>query len=475
MSIVCFGCNNESYVDRTTATIFPLIEERLPLALNQALGEHSRGAWKNDLLSASRVLRLELLQACRPDLSFMQTLREVWQDWLVLGLVAGPPPSSSAIAQARARLPPWALETLFRHSAAQAAAAPEVPSAFGQRLLAIDGAPLTLPARARHRVHFGAPRNQNGEAYFPVAQSVWVSRVLCGQILAQHLGPLRQTDEVVAPYLLKALLQPGDVVLGDAHFGHFPTLSISSAAGAFYLVQAPSGLVLARHVTKRFAPDEALLRLPCTDYIRDKYSTLSLPKYLDLRTVSFDIPARDRPNGTKRAAFLTNLERAQFPVLRVQELGRLRWNHETFNNDIKTRLGLGDMRSQTPEGASRETLAHLCINNLVRQTLKEVFTAKPLEGSFTAALSALRQANQQLRLLPQLKVRIWTVFQQMLHDQPVVSRPGRTEPRLKRPDRRPFQSFRTTRAEWRAWRQAAQLQGGQPREAIYTTTPAETP
>ena len=77
-----------------------------------------------------------------------------------------------------------------------------------------------------------------------------------------------------------------------------------------------------------------------------------------------------------------------------------------------------------------------------------------LNTSFTAALSALRHANQQLRLLPARQAEIVQVLQEMIRTQQLDVRPGRSEPRKKRPSKRPFTCFATPRSLWRHERKA---------------------
>ena len=444
---------NPPHGDPAVTLIFPAVEHWIPEDLNQALRKWRRGAWACAALTAPRMLRLELLQASHPNLSFQETLREVWQTGLFQGCVTGSLPSSAALAQARARFPTCAWERLFRHTVALAPHLPLPSLQPRQRLLGIDGTPLTVPNTPTNRAAFGFTRHQHGDAYYPQAQAVWVSQVLSGHLLAEHLGPLREGDETVAPRLLPAVLRPADVLLGDAHFGNYPILAITQAAGAYFLVRAPGPLDPDAHVTHAHAPDDADLLLPRTPYIQDKYGALQLPAQLALRSVRFAIPKRDELNRVEQADFLTNLPRHSFSVPALRALATHRWNHETFNNDIKTRLGLGDLRSLTPWTVRHEVWAHLCLNNLVRLLQHQAYPEHPLNCSFTAACSALRQANFQLRLHPQSQASLWATVQHLLLAQPVAHRPGRTEPRMKRPDHRPYPIFKTPRAEWRAQRE----------------------
>lgn len=435
--------------DCATRLIFPIIEHLIPKTLDDLLAQHRPLPRRCDLLGPSQMLRFELLQACRPAMSFRQTLREVWQTWRLAGCVDGPIPASASFAEARTRLPAWALEMLFKHTAAWAAQTPVPTSWPNYRLLSIDGTPLTVPNTTANRSHFGATAHQHGEAYFPQALGLWVSHLCTGIVVAEHFDTSKVGDESIAPYLLEKLLQPSDLFLGDAHYGTFSTLSVGMRRGASFLCRAQGALDVDAHVINRHAPDDADVSLQLTPYMSRKYQNLALPEQLALRTVSFEIPLRDHLNGTEHANFFTNLPRSKFSPTSLAALARLRWNHETMNNDIKTRLGLGDIRSLVPEGVRHEVLAHLCVNNMLRLFLHRAQPQTPRLGSFTAALSALRQANEQCRMAPDRREVIIALLCDMILQQPIDVRPDRTEPRMIRPNKRPHRVFKTSRAQWR--------------------------
>ena len=139
----------------------------------------------------------------------------------------------------------------------------------------------------------------------------------------------------------------------------------------------------------------------------------------------------------------------EFPADLLQRLVGLRWNHETVNNDIKTRLGLTNLRSEHVAGVWREVFAHLSVNNAVRLAL---YDARPLDapgGSFLAAAQALVEANTQLRAVALSPTAIWTAFHLALRQHSVDVRPGRSEPRKRRPYKTAFPMFKTSRAQCR--------------------------
>jgi hypothetical protein len=342
---------------------------------------------------------------------------------------------------------------LFAHTASLLADLDRHPVCSEHRLLSIDGVPLPLPHTPAHAAFFGTTRSQHGAAYFPQASAVWVFNVATNGVIAQSLGPANESDQRVAPRLLPGVIRPGDLLLGDGHYSSFPIQAAIQAARAYYLVRASGTLKPENHLVASHAPGDLDLHLRPTQAIRAAYPNWNAPRYLAVRAVQFQIPVRDALNDFAVATFLTNLPRDCFPRERLAALFPLRWNQETAHNDIKTRLGLGEIRSQTPAGATAEILAHLCCANMVRLMLHRA--NRGLQAlSFTAALCALRQANQQLRYLPHSNAHIADVLLDILRQQPLDLRPGRSQPRMRRPDKRPFPSFTTPREQWRHARKA---------------------
>lgn len=454
MSIGWFSPGSEADLksDPLRDSIFPVLAPWWPGSLDQLLLERQQGAWRFDLLTPPRMLRLHLLQAAGPTHSFSQALREIWHAWGFRGWVKGPPPSTGSLAEARRRVPLWAWEALLRHTAGRAEHFPGLSYWPRGRTLTIDATPVRTPRSPANYMHWGAPRNQLGEAYYPQATAVWLALQPGGVILAHVLGTHRQGEERLAPALLQENLRPGDLLLGDARFGTYAILATVLAGQGNFLCRAAGPWRIEQHVVRTHAPDDVDLTLNLSAHVSTHHPTLVLPPRLDLRGIRLRIPARHDEKGMEWAWFLTTLPRADFSVPELGTMTRLRWCHETLQNDVKTRLGLGEVRSQTPEGVLQEVLAHLCLSNFLRLWRHRACPLAPDLPSFTAAREALYQANQQLRAAPEQQAHILGLLEAMLCAQPVVHRPDRSEPRCRRPSKRPYPYFKSPRALWRAER-----------------------
>jgi hypothetical protein len=299
---------------------------------------------------------------------------------------------------------------------------------------------------------------QHGSGYYPQAFATWIAQLSSGLFIAQHLGATDQSDATVGPQLLPRILRPHDLVLGDANWGGYPVLAVIQRAEAFHLCRAPGALQVLDHVHSQSSAQDLDLVLSPAPKTQARWRALGLelPQQLPTRAVQLELPAGDPLNGRVQAFCLTNLPRASFPQPRLQHLAALRWNQETLHGDVKTRLGLGQIRSTTPEGVRQEVLAHLCVHNLLRHLMRQALPHAPWCASLVAALSALRQANQQLRAQPQAREQILALLRDLIAVQPLAPRPGRSEPRQVRPNRKPYPVFKTPRADWRRQRKEAQ-------------------
>jgi hypothetical protein len=421
----------KTHLDRATSLIIPVMEHLIPLELDQALAAREHGDCVGPL-TLQRVLRLELLQPCYPQFSFHALLRQVWQLWAAARLAPGDCPSSAALAKARERLPVWAVEMVFKATVRQALPLFACSPWPGHRLLSIDGTMLSAPRTAENAEYFGMTRSQHGPAYYPQALLVWICGVQQGTVLQQTSGTARQSDQRLGPDALRAFLQAGDLVFGDGHYGHYGALNVVHNAAAYYLMRVPANFKIAPRVVRVLGSNDLAVRLTPSYKIRRHYSHLNLQPELHARALSLMVPAKDADNGIERADFLTNLPQRGFPSELIARLLRIRWDHETINNDIKTRLGLTYLRSEQVAGIQREVFAHLSMNNAIRLALH---AAQPLgnTASFIAAAQALAEANAQLRAVLLDREGIWAAFYLSLTQHPIPVRPRRSEPRKRRP------------------------------------------
>ena len=122
----------------------------------------------------------------------------------------------------------------------------------------------------------------------------------------------------------------------------------------------------------------------------------------------------------------------------AEELGRLyfrRWAVELFFRDIKTTLGLDVLRCQTPAMVRKEIVMHAIAYNLIRALMQDIAHRYQMELarlSFKGTVDALRQWRalfENAPAPPRATGKLRRLFYQSIATDPLLVRPGRSEPR----------------------------------------------
>jgi hypothetical protein len=127
-------------------------------------------------------------------------------------------PTSSALAQARARLGAAPLEELF-HRVAVPLARPGTRGAWFRswRLMAIDGVILDAPDTPENNVEFSHSTGGKGESAFPVIRVVGLGECGTHAIVSAALGTWGTGEQTLVPQLLPDI-EPDMLVLADRGF-----------------------------------------------------------------------------------------------------------------------------------------------------------------------------------------------------------------------------------------------------------------
>ena len=115
-----------------------------------------------------------------------------------------------------------------------------------------------------------------------------------------------------------------------------------------------------------------------------------------------------------------------------------RWRLELCLRDLKTTMGMEQLRCQSPDMAEKELLAYLVAHNLIRCVMAEAVATYQVElerVSFKGSVDALRQYSNAISQARSQKMRaqLWQDLLLNLARDLVPYRPNRLEPRsLKR-------------------------------------------
>lgn len=354
-------------------------------------------------------------------------------DAAVKRLVAGLPRCSSktaAYCKARARLPQAMVETLARRTGKLVADG--VCDAWlwrGRRVCLADGTTTTLPDTEENQAAYPQPGAQRKGLGFPSMRLVALLCLASGALLDAASGPCagKGSDEQT---LFRGLLEPlgeGDVLLGDAYF---PTYFLLCE-----LVRRGVDGLFEQYGARRRSTDFNLGERLGT---RDHLITWTKPKRpawmseAAYAQVPEQLTVRELYAGGKLLV-TTFLDPKQTPKGVLRALYWRRWQVELDVRNLKTTLGMEQLRCRTPEMAQKELWVYLLAYNLIRLLMAQ------------AALLA-DQIPRQLSF--KHTVQIWISWHQrggasyngaVLHGlllliaQPRVGlRPGRIEPRQRK-------------------------------------------
>lgn len=395
--------------------------------------------------------------------------REVVRQVQALRTLAGRPPISendSAYIQARLRLPGERLEKALAATAQCADhRAGQSPQLQGRTVKVVDGSSTQLadtPANQKRYPQSGAQKPGCG---FPVLKFAVLFSLASGAVLNVLLGNLHHHDL----RLLRGLwdeLKRGDILLGDRAYGEYTTLARLPQQGVDLVARLHSCRKVDFRKARRLGPNDGLsvwTRSGQQSKIFSASEWALLPAQITVRLVRFT--ATLRGFRQRRLTLVTTLlDPKLYPAEELAALYARRWRLELCLRDLKTTLGMEQLRCKTPAMAEKELLAYLVAHNLVRCVMAEVVATHAVELariSFKGSLDALRQFSAAISRAPNRKLRsqLWEDLLLTLARDLVPLRPRRQEPRaLKRRPKaypllnQPRRKFRTNAHRNRYWK-----------------------
>ena len=397
------------------------------------------------LFPPTETLSMFLAQALSADGSCRQAVN----DAAVKRLVAGMRPCSSntaAYCKARARLPRAMIATLTRRTGALVAG--EVGDSWrwrGRRVCLVDGTTLSLADTADNQRAYPQPRSQRAGLGFPQLRLVGLLCLASGAVLDAACGPCQGKggDEQTLLRSLLERLEPGDTLLGDAYFPTYFLLCALHQRGV-------DGLFEQHGARKRSTDFRRGELLGGRDHliVWDKPRKPDWMNEIEYAQIPDTLRVRELHAGG-RILVTTLLCPKDTPKQQLKALYRRRWQIELDLRNIKTTLGMEQLRCRTPAMVLKELWAYLLAYNLIRLLMAQ------------AAL-LVDQTPRQLSF--KHAVQVWISWQQRggTHDglcirqvllliaQPRVGRrPGRLEPRALKRRLKPYPLLTQPRTEAR--------------------------
>jgi hypothetical protein len=442
-----------------TTPYFPTLRSRLAAlgrrtaqalrqtTLNQ-LQEHLRDLLPVPLLSAEdeslnsreRIYSLRLTFECflwqmlKPRTSCREVVRQVQALFRLHG--RGPVhEGDSAYVQARHRLPRERLEKVLV-ATAQAAdrRVGSVGQLQGRPVKVVDGSTTQLPDTAENQKRYPQPASQKKGCGFPVMKLVVLSSLSSGAILNVMLGSLRHHDL----RLLRGLweqLKKGDILLGDRAFGEYTTLAGLPPQGVDVVARLHSRRKVDFRKARRLGHGEGLFvwtkAYQQSEILSAKQWAL-LPAQITVRILRFTATIRGF-RGRRITLVTTLLDPKLYPTQELVGLYARRWRLELCLRDLKTTMGMEQLRCKSPDMAEKELLAYLIAHNLIRCVIAQAVALHQVDlerVSFKGSVDALRQYSDAIAQARNRKMRrqLWEDLLLNLARDLVPYRPNRTEP-----------------------------------------------
>ncbi|MCW5555395.1 MAG: IS4 family transposase [Verrucomicrobiae bacterium] len=382
--------------------------------------------------------RLNPRTACREVVRQVQALRTL-HGWSPIS------ESASAYIQARLRLPKERLEKALAATAqtAERRAAPS-PQLQGRPVKVVDGSSTPVADTPANQLHYPQPRSQKPGCGFPVMKLVVIFSLCGGAVLNVLLGNQHHHDL----RLLRGLwdqLQQGDILPGDRAYGEYTTLAGLPQQGVDVVARLHQRRKVDFRKARRLGKNDGLL-VWTKGYQQSEILSANewdlLPVQITVRILRFTTVIRGFCN--RRITLVTSLlDPELYPAEELVALYAGRWRLELCRRDLKTTLGMEQLRCKTPDMAEKELLAYLVAHNLVRCVMAEAVVTHQVEldrVSFKGSLDALRQFSDAISRAPHCKLRrqLWEDLLLALARDLVPRRPNRTKPRAVKRRPKPF-------------------------------------
>lgn len=367
--------------------------------------------WRETLLNPLTTIRLFFLQILHGNLSIEK-----------LPVLSGLSFAASAYCQARQRVPLEVFQRLLTCVTEQLSWTSPLASADrwrGHRVFLMDGTGCSLPDTPALQKHYGQPSSQQRGCGFPVAYGLALMHFGSGLIQRLVMGPVHSSEPPLTP-LLHPELRRGDVVVGDAAFGHFVQLALLASRGVYGVFRVPATRIIdftpgrphllpegkLRHLTPGLPRSRWWRQLGPLDQIVDWFRPYerpawmsaelwnSLPELLTVRELRYTI---SRPGFRPREITLvTTLLDERYSTQDLADLYQQRWSIEINFRHLKITLGMDQLHCQTVEGVQKEMAMFCLVYNLVRLVMGLAAKAQrvPIDRiSFSNALCWLMHAR----------------------------------------------------------------------------------
>jgi hypothetical protein len=377
-----------------------------------------------------------LSQVLSPKTSCREVVRKVQSFCSQHGLRV-PGSDSSAYCQARSKLDGERLEDIHEAVCEQLNSRVQRDWLWhGHRVRVVDGTGIALPDTRENQGVYPQPAEQRRGCGFPVMQVVACFCLHSGALLGWICTKLTKHESPLLAQLLP-LLQAGQLLLTDRGFSSFSNLALCLHSGIDAVMRLHQARKVDLRCGKPLGKQDRLVvwKRPQNQTSIPDEDWRQLPRTIAVRILCVRIPVRGF--RVKKLWIVTTLiDPKLYPKEDIAQLYWRRWHAELFLRDIKTTMGMEQLRCKSPAMVQKELCMFAIAYNLLRLLIVQSATLyhyQPHQISFKAAADTLRQYRHAIRACrdqPRKLQHILTHLLQIIAQARVADRPNRDEPRV---------------------------------------------
>jgi hypothetical protein len=357
--------------------------------------------------------------------------------------------STSAYCQARMRLPLRCMRQALRDSAQSAdrLSRQGVPD-WKRAIKVFDATTARLADTDANRELYPYPSGQRLGCGFPVMKVLGMYSLASGAILQAVLAPWSVHDMRLFQDLWSDL-QPGDIAMGDRAFGAYLGMAMLPLRGVDVVTRLHQSRQFNPRKAEKIGPSDWLVtwtRPKRPDYLSEE-QWAAVPEQITVRIIHVRVHIKGF--RTKELWLSTTLlDPIAYPAEQIAQLYLRRWDMELCFRDLKTTMGMEELRCQSPAMVEKELLAFLIAHNFIRCLIAQASTTHQIPRtriSFKGAVDAARSFHQAMRLAKSRRhaLQLHRRLLEILAADLLPLRPGRSEPRAVK--RRPKNYQRLTK------------------------------
>jgi hypothetical protein len=290
-----------------------------------------------------------LWQVLKPKTACREVVRQVQALFRLKGRSPGDE-DTSAYCQARARLPKDRLEQILAATAATADRRAGTGGTLGGRpVKVVAGSSAQMPDTPENQRRYPQPSAQKPGCGFPVIKFLLLFSLNSGAVLHAVTAHLTR-HELRLVRQLQGELQRGDILLGDRAFGEYSTLASWPKVGVDVVARLHQGRRVDFRKAHRLAKNDGLFVWQQGRSQTDIFSPKEwrqLPPQITVRIVRFTAVIRGY-RGRRITLVTSLLDPKLYPAEQLIGLYARRWRLELCLRDLKTTMGMEQLRCQSP-------------------------------------------------------------------------------------------------------------------------------